>query len=79
VIFQKITTLVLFIPNMTYKRLIEKLQLLPPERLNDTVTVWDAWTDEFTPVCAVAENKEGSEIIDTDVLDYGHAVLELRN
>jgi len=77
--FQKTITLALFIPNMTYKRLIEKLQLLPPERLNDTVTVWNAWDDEFTPVCGVTENKEGSEILDTNVLDYGHAVLELSN
>jgi len=64
---------------MTYKRLIEKLQLLPPERLNDTVTVWNAWNDEFTPVCGLTENKEGSEILDTNVLDYGHVVLELSN
>jgi hypothetical protein len=64
---------------MTYKRLIEKLQLLPPERLNDTVTVWNVWTDEFTPVCGVNENKEGSKIFDTNVLDYGHVVLELNN
>lgn len=64
---------------MTYKRLIEKLQLLPTERLNDTVTVWDAYTDEFTPICGITENKEGSEILDTNVLDYGHAVLELSN
>lgn len=64
---------------MTYKRLIEKLQLLPTERLNDTVTVWDAWRDEFTPICGITENKEGSEILDTNVLDYGHAVLELSN
>ena len=64
---------------MTYKRLIEKLQLLPPERLNDTVTVWNVWTDEFTPVCGLNENKEGSKIFDTNVLDYGHAVLELSN
>lgn len=64
---------------MTYKQLIEKLQLLPPERLNDNVTVWNTCNDEFTPVCGVTENKEGSEILDTNVLDYGHAVLELSN
>jgi len=64
---------------MTYKRLIEKLQALSPEQLEQTVTVWNVWTDEFTPVCGVTENKEGSEILDTNVLDHGHAVLELSN
>jgi hypothetical protein len=64
---------------MTYKRLIEKLSTLTPERLNDTVTVWNAWEDEFTPICGLTENKEGSETLDTNVLDYGHAVLELNN
>ena len=64
---------------MTYKQLIDKLQSIPPERLNDTVTVRNVWEDEFTPVCGVTENKEGSCTLDTNVLDYGHIVLELNN
>jgi hypothetical protein len=64
---------------MTYKQLIGKLQQLPADRLNDTVTVWNVWEDEFTPVSGTPVNKEGSEILDTDVLDYGHIVLELNN
>jgi hypothetical protein len=64
---------------MTYKRLIEKLQALSPEQLEQTVTVWNVWTDEFTPVCGLNENKERSKIFNTNVLDHGHAVLELSN
>ena len=64
---------------MTYKQLLEKLNKLPPERLNDTVTVWDYWNNEFKPISALCENSEGSMILDTDVLDYGHVVLELNN
>ena len=64
---------------MTYKQLIDKLQSIPPERLNDTVTVWDYWADEFIPVANLAQNKEDSKHLDTDVLDYGHFVLELKN
>lgn len=38
---------------MTYKQLIEKLQGLSPEQLDQTVTVWNVWTDELTSVVAV--------------------------
>lgn len=41
------------ITNMTYKQLIEKLQTFSPEQLEQTVTVWNVWTDELTPVAAV--------------------------
>lgn len=51
----------------------------PLHRLEDTVTVWSVWDDDFIPVYGVATNKEGSETLDTNVLDYGHAVLELNN
>jgi hypothetical protein len=64
---------------MTYKQLLEKLQQIPTERLNDDVTVWDYWQKEFTPVCSLVENKENDAHLDTDVLDYGHYVLELKN
>jgi hypothetical protein len=67
---------------MTYKQLIEKLQQLPAERLDDTVTVWSVWDDEFIPVCGVSINtKDGDtfDTLDTNSLDYGHAVLELDN
>ena len=64
---------------MTYKQLLDKLQELPADRLNDTVTVWNVWENEFTPVSGAPVNKEGSETLDTNVLDYGHIVLELNN
>lgn len=41
------------ITNMTYKQLIEKLQSLSPEQLEQTVIVWNVWTDELIPVVAV--------------------------
>jgi hypothetical protein len=63
---------------MTYKQLLDKLNTIDHERLNDTVTVWDYWQNEFTPVAKLVENKQGS-LPDTDVLDYGHFVLELKN
>ena len=76
--FQKTITLALFIPNMTYKQLLEKLQTIPADRLDDTVTVWNYWEDEFIPVSALAKNTEGGSLY-TNVLDYGHYVLELKN
>ena len=63
---------------MTYKELIEQLQKIPPERLNDDATMWDYWTNEFVPVAKLVENKKAGTL-DTDVLDYGHYVLELKN
>ena len=67
------------IVRMTYKQLLDKLQELPADRLNDTVTVWNVWENEFTPVSGAPVNKEGSAALDTNVLDYGHIVLELNN
>ena len=45
------------ITNMTYKQLIEKLQAFSPEQLEQTVTVWNVWTDELTPVVNIPKNK----------------------
>ena len=64
---------------MTYKQLLDKLQSIPPERLNDTVTVWDYGADEFFAVANLTQNKKDSKQLDTDVLDYGHFVLEMNN
>lgn len=66
---------------MTYKQLIDKLNTIPPERLNDAVTVyiWDYWHNEFIPVANLAQNKEDSKHLDTDVFDYGYFVLEMKN
>ena len=64
---------------MTYKQLLDKLQQIPSERLNDDVTVWDYWADEFVAVANLTQNKKDSKQLDTNVLDYGHFVLELKN
>ena len=63
---------------MTYRQLIATLQAVNPDRLDDNVTVWDYWRDEFVPVGSLVENKQGG-VLDTDVLDEGHFVLELKN
>ncbi len=55
---------------MTYGELLEKLYKLSPQRLLDTVTVWDSEADEFMAV-------QGVEIAGADnvVLDDGHLFL----
>jgi hypothetical protein len=45
------------ITNMTYKQLIEKLQAFSPEQLEQTVTVWNVWTDELISVVNIPKNK----------------------
>jgi len=42
---------------MTYKQLIEKLQTFSPEQLEQTVTVWNVWTDEHISVAGIPKNK----------------------
>ena len=59
---------------MTYKELIEQLQQLPPERLEDTVTVHDPYQDEMIAVVHAETATED----DTDVLDPGHFYLVLK-
>lgn len=58
---------------MTYAELIAELQALDPARLQDTVTVYVSGVDEFYPVgelqIAVGDV--------TDVIDDGHAYLEI--
>ena len=61
---------------MTYKQLLQALQDMPPERLNDDVTVWDSGHDVFIPVLSIVQNNPDS-LLDTDVLDYEHFVLEV--
>ena len=59
---------------MTYKELIEQLQQLPPERLEDTVTVHDPYEDEMI----AAVHAETATEDDIDVLDPGHFYLVLK-
>jgi len=60
---------------MTYRQLQEELQKLPPERLDDTVTIYDPDVDEF---CGVAYT-ETANSINNDVLDNGHFYLVLNS
>ncbi len=58
---------------MTYADLIKELQDLDPARLQDTVTVYVRGVDEFYAV-----EKFQIAVGDcTDVLDDGHAYLEI--
>ena len=59
---------------MTYKELFEQLQQLPPERLEDTVTVHDPYEDEMIAVVHAETATED----DIDVLDPGHFYLVLK-
>lgn len=59
---------------MTYKDLLEQLETLPKERLEDTVTVYDAYEDEYIPVIETDIAQE----IETNVLDEGHFYLILK-
>lgn len=60
----------------TYRKLLKQLQEMPEARLDDNVTAWDIWKNEFVAVNHLTENKQGGAL-DTDVLDYGHRALEL--
>jgi hypothetical protein len=57
---------------MTYKQLLEQLQKIPADRLEDTVTVHDAYADEYIPAVDFVRNEN------SDVLDDGHYFLELK-
>lgn len=59
---------------MTYQDLLDRIQQLPPDRLRDTVTVYDPYEDEYiavigTDVCDEADN---------DVIDHNHLYLILK-
>ena len=59
---------------MSYKELLEQLQNLPQERLEDTVTVFDSYTDEYT---AIIDTDVANEEF-CDVLDQGHFYLIMK-
>jgi hypothetical protein len=59
---------------MTYKQLLEELQELPPERLEDIVTVHDPYEDRMIAVVYTGTAEED----DCDVLDPGHFFLVLK-
>lgn len=62
---------------MTYKELLEKLNALPPERLDDDVTIVDGLDDEVIPVIGSGISGVASPFDEdvSDVLDKGHFYL----
>lgn len=60
--------------NMTYKELLEELNAIDPNRLNDTVTIYEPYEDEYIPVV----HSFISDARECDVLDDGHYVLLLK-
>jgi hypothetical protein len=57
--------------DMTYKELLEKIQQLPADRLDDSVTIYDPLTQEYCGVLGAFLADE----YDTDVLDPGHLFI----
>jgi len=58
---------------MTYAQLIEALGTIPFDRLNDTVTIYEPYSDEYIPAVHTSEVTD-----DQDVLDPGHFVIVLK-
>lgn len=59
---------------MTYKELLKQIQELPPQRLEDTVTVFDPYEEEYIAVI----DTDFSTPSENDVLDEGHFFLILK-
>ncbi len=55
---------------MTFGELLENLKAMPPERLNDTATVYVSGVDEYYPVV-----KWDLANADQDQLDTDHRVM----
>ena len=59
--------------NMTYRELLEKLQAMSADRLDDTVTVYEPYEDEYIAAVELVESTE-----ENDVLDPGHLIMVLK-
>jgi hypothetical protein len=57
---------------MTYKQLLREMSLLNNEQLNQTVTTFDPYTNEYT---AIVHTETTSE---SDILDENHFYLVLK-
>jgi hypothetical protein len=55
---------------ITYAKLLENLKKLPPERLQDTATVFVAEEDEYYAVMTTEISSDKQ-----DVLDPGHLIM----
>ena len=58
---------------MTYRQLIQKLNTITSERLDDNVTAFDPYTEEFIPIIDSAITDEN-----IDTLDTGHFYLIMK-
>lgn len=59
---------------MTYQDLLDRIKQLPPDRLQDTVTVYEPYEDEYIAVIGTGVCDEA----DNDVLDHNHLYLILK-
>lgn len=50
--------------NITYRELLEKLKQLPSERLDDNVTVYDVFEEEFYPVQSFRKANDNEDVVD---------------
>jgi hypothetical protein len=58
---------------MTYRQLIEKLGTITSERLDDNVTAFDPYAEEFIPIIETETSNE-----ENDILDKGHFYLIMK-
>jgi hypothetical protein len=56
---------------MTYAELLNILYSMPKDRLEDTITIYDAENDEYYPITRTEFSDEETN----DVLDKGHLFL----
>jgi hypothetical protein len=59
---------------MNYKDLLNKLQALTPEQLNQTVTIYEPYEDEYIAAIDVGFSEEAN----CDALDPNHFYLILK-
>ena len=57
---------------MTYQQLLDRLKELNAEQLEQTVTTFDSYTDEYTPCVELRITEE------SDILDAMHPFLVMK-
>lgn len=60
---------------MTYRELLDVLRAIEPERLDDTVTVYEPYDDEYIAVVGIGVSADETN----DVLDPGHIYLIMKS
>lgn len=54
---------------MTYQQLLDWIKTIPSDKLENTVTIFDNYLEEYHPV------EDCDYIVSSDVLDEGHPIL----